>query len=97
MTNEQFKSLRRGDIIRGIGTGTSFVVDAHYGDFVVAMKTMHVSNPDEWELCAYEKQGAAHNNARDEIVTLRKCSECGISFCDRRRKEDGLCLYKFTS
>jgi hypothetical protein len=62
MTNEQFKSLRRGDVIRGCGSGTAFVVDAHYGDFVIAMKSMHVSNPSEWELCASENSGAVDNS-----------------------------------
>jgi hypothetical protein len=58
MTNEQFKSLRRGDVIRNSGSSTAFVVDAHYGDFVIAMKSMHVSNPSEWVLCASENSGA---------------------------------------
>jgi hypothetical protein len=62
MTNEQFKSLRRGDVIRGLCSGTAFVVDAHYGDFVIAMKSMHVSNPSEWELCASENSGAVDNS-----------------------------------
>ena len=61
MTKEQFKSLRRGDIIRGLASGIAFVVDAHYGDFVIAMKSMHVSNPSEWELCASENSGAVVN------------------------------------
>ena len=64
MTNEQFKSLRRGDVIRGLCSGTAFVVDAHYGDFVIAMKSMHVSNPSEWELCASENSGAVDNSTQ---------------------------------
>ena len=64
MTNEQFKSLRRGDVIRGCCSGTAFVVDAHYGDFVIAMKSMHVSNPSEWELCTSENSGAVDNSTQ---------------------------------
>ena len=73
MTNEQFKSLRRGDVIRGLCSGTAFVVDAHYGDFVIAMKSMHISNPSEWELCASENSGAVDNSAQQlkaEIAAL---------------------------
>jgi hypothetical protein len=92
MTNEQFKSLRRGDVIRGCGSGTAFVVDAHYGDFVIAMKSMHVSNPSEWELCASktkESQNTDNQQAQPEIVTYCDnklcqkwdCGVCSIGKC----------------
>jgi hypothetical protein len=67
MTNEQFRSLRRGNVIREGCSGTAYVVDAHYGDFVIAMKSMHVSNPSEWELCASENSGAV---ALDDVRAI---------------------------
>ena len=79
MTNEQFKSLRRGDVIRGCGSGIAFVVDAHYGDYVIAMKSMHVSNPSEWELCASEDSGAVANG---ETISL--CIGCVKENCSIR-------------
>lgn len=45
---ERIQDLRRGDIIRHAGTGTSFVVDAVYGDTATAARTVQVVNPSEW-------------------------------------------------
>lgn len=40
--------LRPGDIIQHLATGESYVVTANYGDYAIAVRTVHVSNPDEW-------------------------------------------------
>jgi hypothetical protein len=63
MTNEQFKSLRRGDIIRESLSGISFVVDAHCGDFIIAMKTVCIHTPSDWELCAPENRGSVDESS----------------------------------
>jgi len=50
MTDDEFKVLGRGDIIRHVGGGDSLLVDANYGKHVAAVRTQHVSNPREWVL-----------------------------------------------
>lgn len=50
MTKEQFQALERGDILRNKSSKSSYVVDANYGNRVSAVKTVDITNPDEWEL-----------------------------------------------
>ena len=50
MTNEQMKSLKTGDIIRGRLSSDSYVVTVNYGDHVTAVRTVDVTNSDEWDL-----------------------------------------------
>ena len=66
MTNEQFKSLHRSDIVRHNKSGSSFIVDACYGTFVIAVRTIYISNPSEWILCDNEndKEDANCSNER---------------------------------
>lgn len=45
---EKINELRRGDIIRNKATHASYVVTAAYGDYAIAVDSIHVSNPDEW-------------------------------------------------
>lgn len=49
MTIEQFKNLRRGDIVQNRLTGDSYVIEQAY-DYqkYVAVLTVTVTNPDEW-------------------------------------------------
>ena len=51
-TTEGFdiSSLDRGDVIQNRGSGLTYVVIANYGDRAVAVRTLTVTNPDEWEL-----------------------------------------------
>ena len=79
MTRKQFIALRRGDIVRGESSGDSYVVDGHYGNFIIATKSMHVSNPSEWDLCTSEKEVAekstSHNTTKSEISKLIRTLE----------------------
>ena len=52
MTEQQFKSLKAGDIVRGVFSGQSYVVAANYGDRVTAVRTVDVTNPHEWQLAS---------------------------------------------
>jgi hypothetical protein len=47
---EAFKLLKRGSIVRPVGGGQSYVVEANYGDRVTAVRTVELTNPDEWEI-----------------------------------------------
>lgn len=51
MTKKQFDSLDAGDIIRPSGPAIkSYVVTGNYGDRVTAVRTVDVTNPNEWDL-----------------------------------------------
>lgn len=49
MEKQEFKKLKRGDVVRHIGLCDSYVVDDNYGGFVIAVRTMCMANPSEWE------------------------------------------------
>ncbi len=55
MTGEEFKGLDHGDIIRHVNSINACVVTGNYGEYVVAVKTYHVTNPNEWELVKRRK------------------------------------------
>ena len=44
------KEVRRGDILRNNGTGNSYVVLSTYGDRILAVRDVTVTNPSEWTL-----------------------------------------------
>lgn len=52
MSKIEFENLRRGDIIRNIGSGESYVIEQQYDipAKFIAVHTVTVTNPDEWEL-----------------------------------------------
>lgn len=52
MTREQLAQLQPGDIIRPVGGAEAMIVTANYGNHAVAVRTVHVANPGEWELVA---------------------------------------------
>jgi hypothetical protein len=50
MTEQEFKALDRGDIIRNIESEKSYVVDQNLGDRAIAIRSVDVTNPSEWIL-----------------------------------------------
>ena len=47
----KIKDLNRGDIVRHKSrNGTSYVVNAVYGDRATAVTTADITSPDEWEV-----------------------------------------------
>lgn len=40
--------IKRGDIIRHISGGESFIVDANYGTHVTAVTSKDITSPCEW-------------------------------------------------
>lgn len=50
MSREDFKRLDRGAIVRHKSLGDSYVVTANYGDRVTAVRSVDLTNPDEWEV-----------------------------------------------
>ncbi len=52
MKREKFNALQRGDLIRHVTTGNSFVVvDSNGRGRVTIARTVDATNPDEWERC----------------------------------------------
>ena len=49
MSENEMRKLQVGDIVRGKLTGMVFVVTANYGNRVTAVRTVDITNPDEWE------------------------------------------------
>jgi len=50
MTPEQMKNLEPGDIVRGKLSGYGYIVTANYGERVTAVRTVDITNPDEWDI-----------------------------------------------
>lgn len=44
------EALQPGDIIRHRMDKDSYVVTANYGTYAIAVRTVHLSNPNEWEV-----------------------------------------------
>ena len=57
MDRKQFTSLKRGDIVRHVRTGNSFVIDSSDGQTYIGLDSINISNPDEWVLFTHENQG----------------------------------------
>lgn len=50
MTEDQFKKLREGDVVRGKSGGESFIVTGNYGGRVTAVRTQDITNAGEFEV-----------------------------------------------
>ena len=57
MSEEEFRNLERGDIVRGANSGTSYVVERTLGTYVIGVRTVLITNPDEWVLVKKSKGG----------------------------------------
>lgn len=55
MPNNKFKDFERGAIIQHESTADSYVVTANYGSRCVAVRTVDITNPDEWKLASTGK------------------------------------------
>lgn len=49
MTRQDFKALKRGDLVRHKHENRTFVVTANYGDRVTAVSSVDLTNPPEWD------------------------------------------------
>jgi hypothetical protein len=52
MTAEEFHALKPGDFITSDATGELYIVTANYGDRVTAVRSVDLTNPDEWHQIA---------------------------------------------
>ena len=54
MTKDEIKNLKTGDILRHKLGLNGYVVTANYGDRITAVRTVDITNPDEWDLIKKE-------------------------------------------
>jgi len=50
LSNEEFKNLREGDVVRGKFSAQIFIITANYGRRVTAVWTVDITNPDEFDI-----------------------------------------------
>jgi hypothetical protein len=50
MTSEEFSALTPGQIVKSAFNGLAYIVTGNYGDRVTAVRTVDLTNPDEWTL-----------------------------------------------
>ena len=60
MTKEQFDNLKRGDIVVG-KSGNSYVILETTNHYPTAVRTVTLSNSDEWELYSKKEQTQQYN------------------------------------
>lgn len=56
MTNEEFKHLNTGDVVGSKMSGVSYVVMNNYGDRVTAVRSLDMTNPNEFDLLSKAQQ-----------------------------------------
>lgn len=73
MTNEEFQNLREGDIVQAKASGMGYIIVGKYKDRAIAVRTVEITNPDEWELIEWELiQRAYRFFAESAIDTARR-------------------------
>ncbi len=50
MTEEQFSDLRRGDIVRNLGSGSAYVIEGNATRGFIGIKTIRITHRPEWML-----------------------------------------------
>lgn len=59
MTEEQFKNLQQGDLVRGGEYRDVLQVTGNYGGFAVAVRTVVITHPGDWDLISVNKRASA--------------------------------------
>jgi hypothetical protein len=50
MTRKELENLKEGDIVRHKLHSNPVIITGNYKDYVIGVRTYHISNPDEWEV-----------------------------------------------
>lgn len=64
---ENFSGLKRGDIVRNLGSGNTYVIDINGGNFCIAVNTVYMSNPLEWCTPLKDNTSTSTNILRKEV------------------------------
>lgn len=78
MCTRQLRTLREGDIVRNKATGNAYIVTGNYGTHVTAVRTIDITNLDEWEIIA---KGAINS----VFAPLFRCFRCGVDIAQPHR------------
>ena len=46
--NLHLSDLKEGDIVRHKSDGEAYIVTGNYGDYVIAVRQIHITNESEW-------------------------------------------------
>lgn len=77
-----FKKLARGDIVESVNGGRTYVVAGNYGNCVIAVDVMHMTNPDEWRLV----RKANYESSIDQLVACSSANK--FCACDHKGKHE---------
>lgn len=47
---KKISQLKSGDIVKNKGSAYGYVITANYGNYAIGVRTIHISNPNEWEI-----------------------------------------------
>jgi hypothetical protein len=62
VTETEFRRLRPGDIVRNVGSSTGYIVTSNNGNFVTAVRTVHLTMPSEWTVVRRSMLAEGHAN-----------------------------------
>lgn len=85
MTPAQLKGLQRGDLVRHKGSGDSLVVTGNYGDRVTAVRTVDMTNPNEWDQVDTSGAVISDPEASTVIPRLLAYDYCGKLYQSEKR------------
>lgn len=52
MTQDEFRALQPGAVVRSKANGLGYIVTANFGGRVTAVRTADLTNPCEWDVVA---------------------------------------------
>ena len=65
MTQEEFNSLKKGDMVKHKSCPECYVVTTNYGNHITAVDTIDMTRPDEWEIVK------KHQPVKEKEVVLK--------------------------
>jgi len=76
MNRKEFELLGPGDIVRHRSGSRGYIVTANYGERVTAVRTVDLTNPDEWDVVYCIKDRARELLEKTAFASIN----LGVSF-----------------
>jgi hypothetical protein len=70
MTDEQFKALSSGDLVRHKNDASAYIVQSNHGGLVLAVRSAELTNPSEWD--QVRQDGSVIPDGGDIVRFLRQ-------------------------
>ena len=88
MNKNDFDNLVVGDIVRHKSSIHTYVVTAHFGDRITAVRSVDITNPYEWDVVSKPDMGVcpvcniryARSDTRQDADGRHWCSVCQAKF-----------------